>query len=68
MKTEQRKIPKLLGDARKFSIEIDLGKGGGRLEFSYTNQSLAKADYDRLRTQSAYGGYWILGISYNEQT
>jgi len=68
VKTESRKIPKLLGDAQRWSIDIDLGKGGGRIQLTYTNPALAKTDYERLKTQAAYGGYWIQGISYNEHS
>ena len=66
MKTEQRKIPKLLGEARSWSIDIDLGQGGGRIQIVYTNENLARSDYNRYKTLSAYQGHWITGISYNE--
>ena len=68
MKTESRKIPKLLGDAQRWSIDIDLGKGGGRIHISYTNENLARSDYNRYKTLSAYQGHWIAGISYNEHS
>jgi len=66
MKTDTRKIPKLLGTARSWSIQIDLGRTGGRIDIFYTNEDMARSDYNRYKTLSAYQGHWIKGISYNE--
>jgi len=66
MKSQQRKIPKLLGGARSWSIDIDLGQGGGVVQIAYTNENLARSDYNRYKTLSAYQGHWIKGITYNE--
>lgn len=68
MKEQKRQIPKLLGTAVSWQIRLDLGPGGGTIIMTYTNRDLAQRDYQRHKSTMSYGGHWIKGITYDEQT
>jgi hypothetical protein len=67
VKTQVRKIPRLLGEAKTYLITIDIGTAG-IVEMRYQREAVARQDYERIRTQGTYAQHWIRSITYAEET